>query len=577
MHNQRSNISQKKSLKEKKEQKIYNRLGFLNDYSSKKFGTIIETNPGFRQNINLLISPHYKQIFNPNSILKGEKSNLSKKNLNDLSNSNALMKSTEENLISAVNGEIVVSRNSKSNGSKRNSIKKSETSKNKLDGAGILKNALNIFNTKSLNEGEKIKNKSSTKILSNKIFEEIEKEKNKILTHQKKRRNSAIFKGNSNNYLNINIKPKETKKKRKNRPSLISSEKYTSSFTNTNSNINNNKVKVPKKRRFSIFTGRESMQIKSLRDLGLHISNTLSKVNVKGIKKEIKDFETSEISKIIEKYPTQNRPMLKERQSLERTNIVNDLSRISRYSKDNNVNNKYEERFRKLFTCNNLYDSLDDDENEDPEKSNIYYIAPNSIACIIIDSFIFVASILSLIYIPIFLASIFTNCKVKFFSGINFIYIFIELVYLLDLVTGFFKAYYNFEEVLIVKKRFMMINYLRGSFIIDLIEAIPFFIILNSGQENCDREDCFNYAFTDNIRYSLLILQILKVLKLYKNSALKMIDKFLSKNNFYSYFIYKFFLYSLFSTFSKLLFYFYWEKCLSKLDCKSWTFIKNIW
>ena len=534
MLNQRSNISQKKSLKEKKEQKIYNRLGFLNDYSSKKFGTIIETNPGFRQNINLLISPHYKQIFNPNSILKGEKSNLSKKNLNDLSNSNALMKSTEENLISAVNGEIVVSRNSKSNESKKNSIKKSETSKNKLDGAGILKNALNIFNIKLQNEGEKIKNKSSTKILSNKIFEEIEKEKNKILTHQKKRRNSAIFEGNSNNYLNINIKPKETKKKRKNRPSLISSEKYTSSIANTNSNIINNKVKVPKKRRFSIFTGRESMQIKSLRDAGLHISNTLSKVNVKGIKKEIKDFETSEISKIIEKYPTQNRPMLKERQSLERTNIVNDLSRISRYSKDNNVDNKYEERFRKLFTCNNLYDSLDDDENEDPEKSNIYYIAPNSIACIIIDSFIFVASILSLIYIPIFLASIFTNCKVKYFSGINFIYIFIELVYLLDLVTGFFKAYYNFEEVLIVKKRYMMLNYLRGSFIIDLIEAIPFFIILNSGQENCDREDCFNYAFTDNIRYSLLILQILKVLKLYKNSALKMIDKFLSKNNFYS-------------------------------------------
>ena len=125
MYNQRSNISQKKSLKEKKEQKIYNRLGLLNDYSSKKFGTIIETNPGFRQNINLLISPHYKPIFNPNSILKGEKSNLSKKNLNDLSNSNALMKSTEENLISAVNGEIVVSRNSKSNGSKINSIKKS--------------------------------------------------------------------------------------------------------------------------------------------------------------------------------------------------------------------------------------------------------------------------------------------------------------------------------------------------------------------------------------------------------------------------------------------------------------------
>ena len=90
---------------------------------------------------------------------------------------------------------------------------------------------------------------------------------------------------------------------------------------------------------------------------------------------------------------------------MENTSIISDFTGLS---KENNIENndvfkiKYEERFRQLFTCNNLYDSLDDDENEDPEKSNIYYIAPNSVSCIIIDSFILIATLISLIYIPYF-------------------------------------------------------------------------------------------------------------------------------------------------------------------------------
>ena len=141
MSKQVINIIPKKTMKEKLEQKLLNRLSLNNDYSIKKPSTLIENNPEFKQKLNLLISPNYKSIFNPNSIFKGEKSNISKNKLNDLSNSNALMKTTEENLISGVNEEFIVSKNSKINLTKRKSSVKSESLNNKLSAAGILKNA----------------------------------------------------------------------------------------------------------------------------------------------------------------------------------------------------------------------------------------------------------------------------------------------------------------------------------------------------------------------------------------------------------------------------------------------------
>ena len=57
------------------------------------------------------------------------------------------------------------------------------------------------------------------------------------------------------------------------------------------------------------------------------------------------------------------------------------------------------------------------------------------------------------------------------------------LFILIDLITGFFRAFYNFEEVLIVKKRYMLLNCLKGWFIFDLIEAIPYLLLLNSKKE----------------------------------------------------------------------------------------------
>ena len=431
------------------------------------------------------------------------------------------MKTTEENLISRINNETLLSKNSITNRSRKHSSQKSVSVKNK-ETESILKNALNFFNKKlGLENEEENKKKGSTKILNCKIIEEIEKEKNKIISRRK--RNSALF-SNFNKFNNKSpfFKFGENKKERMSRASNGS--------IGMNNNIinNNNKKGKPFRRRFSIFSGRESLQIKSLREVGLGISNTISRLNYKDMKKEIKELESSEISKIIEKYPTQKRSVFQKRASLEQTNLFNDLSK---FSKEVNLVD-YKENFRNLYICKNLYDSLDDEEFEDPEKSNIYYIAPNSISCNIIDSFILIATIISLYFIPLFLSYRLSNCKFSFFSRDNLLFFFIDLVYLMDLITSFFRAFYNFEEVLIVKKRKMILNYLKGSFVIDLIEAIPYFLILNAGQVDCNKKDCFNFAFTNNLKYSFLILKILKVIKIHKNSAVKTIDKFTSKINF---------------------------------------------
>ena len=282
----------RKSMYEEKPKQKKRKFSIIKDYSTPKFASGIGETPKFNQNLNLLISQNYKSIFNPNSAFKKENSDQAKIRLNDLSNSNALMKTTEENLISNINNETLISKNSniiKTNRSKRRSIKKSESVKNKLEGT-ILKNAINFFNNKLKSENdEEIKHKSSTKILSNKLLEDIEKEKNKIISHQRKRK-SAFFSNFNNITNNLNVNPMfkfgENKKKKKSKPSNRSFEKANNANANIN-NINNNNKNL-RRRRLSIFSGRESMQIKSLREVGLQISNTISKISVREMKKEIK-------------------------------------------------------------------------------------------------------------------------------------------------------------------------------------------------------------------------------------------------------------------------------------------------
>ena len=487
-----------------KPKKKYNKYGILRNASSKKFGTGINYNQNNYQNISSLLSNKLKAIFNHKTP--------SKKDINidnSLSNSNIIIKTSEEKLISNTNSNI--------------NEKSAMSTGNKLEGS-LIKKTVKFFEKiltkeKELNKEDNFMQLNSSKIIKSKFIKDIEKENNIIrLKISKQKRKSAVFTPgfSKNNVTKALFKfGKNKKKKQKN------------SEHPTFNNIKKNESL--KKRRMSMFSTRESLQIKSFQNISSEILKKIRRQSVRDIKNEIKQLETLDINKMIEKSPIRKDTNSSTLKSLELTNLSLD---ILKYNKIKDF--EYQKKFRNLFISNNLYDSLDDDENENMEKLNSFYIGPTDLTCYIIDSFSLIASIISFIYIPYFLVNNISDRRLNIFSLPSILFYFIDLVYLIDLFTGFFKAFYNFEEVLIIKKRYMILNYLSGWFFLDLIEAIPYFIIFNSFLEDCDNKNCMNYAFGNHLYFSFLILKILKLLKLYQNSTIKAINKFLDKSRFLS-------------------------------------------
>ena len=67
-------------------------------------------------------------------------------------------------------------------------------------------------------------------------------------------------------------------------------------------------------------------------------------------------------------------------------------------------NDNFHKKYRKLYLCKNLYDSLDDEEVVDQEKIRTLFISPNSLKAYIIVFFILISSIIELYYLPIYIS-----------------------------------------------------------------------------------------------------------------------------------------------------------------------------
>ena len=145
----------------------------------------------------------------------------------------------------------------------------------------------------------------------------------------------------------------------------------------------------------------------------------------------------------------------------------------------------YYNKYRILMHKSNLYDSLDDEELEDEEDIESLYLEPNSLFTIIFDSILFIFTIISLIDVPFYLAMNKNFCRNKTITihfSFNF---FIDLLNIIDLCLGFFRAYYNWEEQLIKKNNIIALNYLSGWFLFDLIASVPIYTINKFYEPEC--------------------------------------------------------------------------------------------
>ena len=177
----------------------------------------------------------------------------------------------------------------------------------------------------------------------------------------------------------------------------------------------------------------------------------------------------------------------------------------------------------------NIYDSLDDEECEDAEEINHLFINPNSKFILIFDSLIIISAVISFISVPLYLAITHDFCRTK--NKFEFYYLTnlsTEFLNIMDLFIGFFRGYYNWEEQLIYRKRKIMIHYIKGWFLFDLISAVPVYFINKLYEPLCNDYELTTVYYNKILNiphYLFLCNRLLKVYKIfYSNQAYKILS-----------------------------------------------------
>ena len=189
------------------------------------------------------------------------------------------------------------------------------------------------------------------------------------------------------------------------------------------------------------------------------------------------------------------------------------------------------DKFRKIIHKGPIYDSLDDEELEDEEEINRFYLDPNSYFCFYFDLILFIINIITFIEIPLYLAMNLNFCRNHRYSFDDIVNMTNELINILDFIFGFFRAFYNWDEQLIKKNDIIIKKYLLSWCLFDLISAFPVYSLIKIFEPLCDnisKSLYYNYIL-DNTYYLLICNRLFKLLKIFsKNQAWKYISNKLS-------------------------------------------------
>ena len=194
-------------------------------------------------------------------------------------------------------------------------------------------------------------------------------------------------------------------------------------------------------------------------------------------------------------------------------------SKIMRKRKNIHID---KENYRNLSHKKLVYDSLDDEEIIEDAIFDNFYLYPNDKIVLIIDFLILIFTFWSMIYKPLNLAL--NNCDISnsitSFTFENILNIFIDLLFIFDLIINFFKSYYNFDEQLVTKTEKIILNYIKGYFFVDFISSIPYYSILKLISYNNNKNlllpiKCTKY-YNHEIHGRYQILDLFKLMKLMK-------------------------------------------------------------
>ena len=279
-------------------------------------------------------------------------------------------------------------------------------------------------------------------------------------------------------------------------------------------------------------------QIKNREDSKIHSSNSpsfrgIEKSNINrkdGSPNNLKVLDSSKLSenKVSENLKINKKKSIESKKSSSRNSSFEDS--VNSLKRKNTI---YYSKYRVLVHKTSIYDSLDDEEMEDQEEINSLYILPNSTFNVIFDSILFIMSILSLLLVPFYLAINIDFCRNNSITLFTLINLIIELLNLVDLFLGFFRAFYNWDEQLVHKHKIIIKQYLSSWFFYDLLASIPFFTINQLQEPLCNdkKSSTSNYSVVlDKLHYLLIINRLFKILKIFwNNQAWKIISNKLNE------------------------------------------------
>ena len=476
----------------------------------KIFKTLIKKNIDLLKELENLEMNEQKESFNvhkyeiktPKNIgrisLFGNKKRSSKKL--DTNNNN-----NNKNIINFTS-EALLGQNNANNNTKENKFSKNKPTPNKRHKSSPINNLVKKNKSKFLNDNDK--NNKTNKL-------------NKISNFKKRQLSVGFFENKFKIDSKINSK--------------------------TNSKINSKINSKAKESSIHSVLVDDNMKIPTLNQINSAITKTFIGDKFKQIRKELADLEKNEISEMIKKLPKKK---FEEKKNNKLSTMImseiieanktaqNDTSKALLNSKNDENNNieddRIQKKYRKLYLSKNLYDSLDDEEILEEEKVFFFYIAPNSFKAYFIDCIILISALIELFYLPIYISMHISSFSIYHNIISTILLCVLDVIYMFDLVTGFFRAYYNFEEVLIKKNVKICVHYLTGWFIFDLIQSIPFFTLLDKNMNttrmhllpsNKGESNIFDFGL-NNKYFSLTFLKLIKILLkiIYKiNRLLKLI------------------------------------------------------
>ena len=401
--------------------------------------------------------------------------------------------------------------------SKKNTMKLSHISPNNILGKEIQN--LNVLNGK--------KNNSSSNMNSN-IIKSNNSYKNNKFIKKKLTKNSSLYRSLKEKLKeNIILRPEETQSSPVKKNTIY--KKSTKNIKNNSyekSNINLKVIKIGKMNQTSV----------------KNINKTINTINLGHINKnEIlkkNNSDTSNKKNLSIFFPTNNiNTKIEENKKIK--NNENESEQTLKTYKSNNaeltnnltlkkINSTYQckgsllsERYRNLIQKKILYDSLDDEECDDDDDGSYIYIDPNSTFVFIFDTILFFLSMISFVVTPFYLAMTHDFCRNEGFTMISAINMVTEIVYICDFFMGFCRGYYNWEEQLVRRKRFIIKKYLTDWFIFDLISALPIYTLSKLHEPYCNDFELsttyYNYIL-DNLNYILICNKLFKIYKVHTNN-----------------------------------------------------------